>query len=93
MEEKRSNPFCNIYDLHCKNEFTEIKQDVKEIKRALLGENGDYSKSLVAQTNLNTGHRLWMEGWGRVLMTLGTTAAFGFLGTLVWLVVHSSPRL
>ena len=85
MEEKRSNPFCNIYDLHCKGQFDEIKSDIKDIKKALLG-NGDNKNSLLVQTALNTSHRMWMESWGRMIMSGLTLASITFIGTLIWMV-------
>jgi hypothetical protein len=83
-DEKRSQPFCNIYEMHCKEAFEEIKRDVKDIKKVLIG-NGDPSHSLVVQAKLNTDHREWMESWGRMIMASFTVTSFGFVGMLLWL--------
>ena len=90
MEEKRQNPFCNIYDLHCKGEFFEIKKDIKDIRHALLG-NGDNKDSILVQTTLNSNHRKWMESWGRAFMSSAVVALFGFGGTLIW-IIYSHAR-
>ena len=90
LEEKRQTPFCNIYDLHCKEEFIEIKKDIKDIRHAILG-NGDNKNSIIVQATLNTNHRKWMETWGRALMSSSVVALFGFVGTLLW-VVYSHAK-
>ena len=61
-EERRANAFCNLFELHCKAQFDEIKADIKAIKRVLMEGNGE---SLITQAKLNTEHRKWMESWGR----------------------------
>ncbi len=51
-----------LYDLHCKDEFTEIKADIHIIKKALLG-NGDIG--LVTKVDRNTrwiGLMSWVYG-------------------------------
>ena len=93
MEERRNNPHCNLYDIHCKQNFEDIKQDIKDIKKCIIG-NGDPKNSLVYQATLNTNHRVWMESWGRMVLGAITVAGVGFIGSLVWVVnnIHASVK-
>jgi len=77
-DERRSNSFCNLYEVHCKEAFEELKQDIKEIKKILVGSNGD---SLVTKVALNTQHRNWMESWGRAILI---SVSISTLGSLAW---------
>ena len=82
-EERRAQPFCNLYEIHCKSNFDEMRQDIKDMKKVLMG-NGDHSDSLVCQVTLNTEHRKWMETWGRGLVSGLCLLATGSLGTLIY---------
>ena len=85
LEENRKSPFCNIYEIRCKESFEEIKQDVKDLKKVLIG-NGNPHFSLVMQAELNTSHRKWMESWGKMILASFTVTAIGFIGSLIWIV-------
>jgi len=82
-DERRTNAFCNLYAVHCKEAFEELKSDVKDIKRILVGTNGD---SLVTKVALNTQHRNWMESWGRAILISVSLSA---IGSFAWVIVNA----
>lgn len=81
--ERRRDPYCNLYDLHCKQEFAEIKGRLTDIQSLLVGEEGN---GLVVQQKLNTAHRLWLEKvWSFVVNSL-VVSGISFIGALLWIV-------
>jgi hypothetical protein len=83
--ERREAPYCNMYEIHCKVALDELKSDVKDIKKSIMG-NGDSSHSLLVQATLNTNHRIWMESVGRIWIGAVSTISVGSIATILWYV-------
>lgn len=82
IEERRNNPYCNLFDIHCKGAFDELKSDVKDIKKFLIG-NENTKDSIVIQTALNTAHRIWMETWGKGILISVSISAIGSIALMM----------